>query len=271
MLVLASVARGEGVISEEPTLPPLPGHTIVTLGTRPGVTMRVLFIQPLRPKASAVLFTGGTGAVGIRPTGVERSEGLLIAGREQLALSGFLVAIPDLPSDRDGPTGLTGFRTSREHAQDAAAVIGLLRRRARVPVWLLGGSRGSVSAANAAARLPRGVGPNGLILLSGLLVPAGPADTDVLFTLPLSRIHGPVLIVHHREDACDATPFAAVRRLEAALPLARPREVKTFSGGGPVSGPPCASGHHHGFVGLGPQVLQDVAGWISMRSASMKR
>lgn len=269
LMALAGAVRGEGVVDQQPLVPPQPGHAIVTLQTRPDVTLRVLLIQPPQPRAAVVLFAGGTGMVGIRPTGVERGEGLLIAQREQLAQAGLMVAIPDVPSDHDGPFALTGFRTSVEHAQDAAAVIHLLRQRANVPVWVIGGSRGSVSAANAAARLRRDQGPDGMVLLSSLLVAAGPADTDVVFNVPLSRIYQPVLIVHHKEDACEATPYSALRRLEGALTLARPREVKTYAGGGPVSGPPCGAGHHHGFVGIGPQVLQDVTAWILTHAPRM--
>jgi alpha-beta hydrolase superfamily lysophospholipase len=45
------------------------------------------------------------------------------------------------------------------------ALIAALREDAPVPVWLVGTSMGTVSAANAAARLMTG-GPDGLVLTS---------------------------------------------------------------------------------------------------------
>jgi len=259
---VASAIEGSRVVSEESIPGVGPRHTIVTLETRPQVTLRLLLIQPPRPKAAAILFLGGAGAVGIYPMRLENGGGLLAQGREAFAQEGLIVALPDLPSDQDGPFGLTGFRTSADHAQDAAAIVHLLRERAHVPVWAVGASRGSVSAANAGARLAGSDRPDGVVLISSLLVPAGAADSDVLFNLPLEQLRGPVLIVHHEQDACSSTPFGELPRLVRALAHASPLDVKTFTGGGPPAGPPCTARHHHGFVGQVPEVTHAVAAWI---------
>jgi len=69
-------------------------------------------------------------------------------------------------------------------------------------------------------------------------------------------------MMHHRQDACPATPYGELTRLAEALSQATPREVKTYTGGGPPSGAPCSSTHHHGFVGIAPQIIGDLGHWV---------
>ncbi len=65
----------------------------------------------------------------------------------------------EVPSDHKTGYGYGAFRASQEHAQDIAGVIVALRREASVPVWVVGTSMGTISAANVAARLGEG-GPD---------------------------------------------------------------------------------------------------------------
>jgi hypothetical protein len=63
---------------------------------------------------------------------------------------GLATALVDSPSDYTGEDGLAGFRTSSEHAEDLGKVIADVRARVSGAVWLVGTSRGTLSAANAA-------------------------------------------------------------------------------------------------------------------------
>jgi len=53
--------------------------------------------------------------------------------------------------------GLWNFRTSAAHAEDTKYVIAELRKMFDIPVWLIGTSMGTVSAANAAGEIGEGV------------------------------------------------------------------------------------------------------------------
>ncbi len=117
--------------------------------------------------ASVILFTGSEGIAA-----VERFQNpewgrvnFLVRNRRRFVEHGFLVAVVDVPSDHT--TGYGWSRTSKTHAQDVAGVIAALRREALVPVWVVGTSMGTISAANAAARLRVG-GPDGLVLTSSV-------------------------------------------------------------------------------------------------------
>jgi hypothetical protein len=183
---------------------------IGTIPSRPDVTESFVLIHPSRPPvASVVLFMGGRGALGLqRGPLTPRNTNFLVRTRQRFAEKGFLVAVVDVPSDRTSQA-LVGFRTSAEHATDVRALIATLHAAAPVPVWLVGTSMGSVSAANAAARLSDG-GPDGIVLTSSVMGRSREMG-ESLQDVALDRIRVPVLIVHHRDDTCPpaATPTRA--------------------------------------------------------------
>ncbi len=134
---------------------PALAQRVVDIPTRPGVTQRMIIISPANPKAAVVLFSGGHGGLQIFPNGsFKSSEGnFLVRTRQLFADQGLLVALVDAPSDRQSPPYLGGFRQKPEHAADIKAVIAWLREQSKVPIWLVGTSRGTVSAAYVATEL----------------------------------------------------------------------------------------------------------------------
>lgn len=225
------------------------------LPSRPGVTVRFAYVKAETPIASAVLFQGGAGAIGIYPNGSMRVENFLSGGAHRFTSNGISVAIPDVPSDR---RTLDDFRGTLEHAQDNAVMIDFLRQQAAVPVWLIGTSNGSLSAAATAAHL-KGKGPDGVILTAST-TRAPVSQAHSVLTAPLGGISLPVLIVHHKQDACYVTPFSAMPELIAALSSAKPVELITIEGG-TNNGKPCHSGHHQ-FQGIEASVTKNIADWI---------
>lgn len=225
------------------------------LPSRPGTTVRFVFAKAENPVASAVLFQGGGGAIGIYPNGSMRVENFLSGGAGRFTRNGISVAIPDVPSDR---RSLDDFRGTAEHAQDNAVMIDFLRRQAAVPVWAIGTSNGSLSAAATAAHL-KDKGPDGIVLTAST-TRAPVSQAHSVLTAPLHEITVPVLIVHHRQDACHVTPFSAMPELMAALKAARTVELIEAEGGTNY-GNPCHSGHHQ-FQGIEADVTRDIADWI---------
>jgi pimeloyl-ACP methyl ester carboxylesterase len=244
------------------------GQTVVDLQTRPGVTTRYLALAPARSRAAVLLFTGAQGLANIpdRPgPGWARKGAFVVRSRALFRDQGLFVAVVDAPSDhRDG---LGGFRASAEHAQDIAAVIADIRKRTGgLPVWLVGTSRGTLSAANAAWRLERPQAADGLVLTSTVTRPggrqSGPGGTLNIFDMSLSRIRIPTLIVHHRDDGCRVTPAVDVGALQAKLAGAPRTEVMLFSGGNPPQSDACEALSEHGFFGIEAQVVEAIAGWV---------
>ena len=237
-------------------------ETIRTIPSRPGVTESFVLIHPPQaPVASVILFMGGRGAIGLQrgPLG-PRHTNFLVRTRQRFAERGLLVAVVDVPSDRLGEA-LVRFRTSAEHAADVRALIAVLRAEAPVPVWLVGTSMGSVSAASAAARLTED-GPDGVVLTSSVMGQNREMG-ESLQDVALDKIRVPVLVVHHRNDGCPASRYSdtswAMRRLSAA-----PRkELLSFSGGDAPQSPPCEPLAPHGYLGIEDKVVDAIAAWIT--------
>lgn len=233
---------------------------VVDIPTRPGVTQRMLVLAPPEPKAAVVLFAGGHGGLQIFPNGsLKWGEGnFLVRSRRAFADQGLLVAVVDAPSDRQSPPYLNAFRQRPEHAEDIKAVIAWLRETGKVPVWLVGTSRGTQSAAYAATELAGPEGPDGIVLTSTILsddkgrpVPA----------MPLDRIRIPVLVVHHELDGCRHCAFADIPRLMSGLENAPKKQLLAFNGG--VSrGDPCEAMAYHGFNGIENEVVRQIAAWL---------
>jgi pimeloyl-ACP methyl ester carboxylesterase len=233
-----------------------------TLETRPGVTESFLLVKPdAVAVASVILFSGSDGVAA-----VERFQdpewgrvNFLVRNRRRFVEHGFLVAVVDVPSDHT--TGYGWFRTSNTHAQDVAGVIAALRREALVPVWVVGTSMGTISAANAAARLRVG-GPDGLVLTSSVTRRSGITRRAItLRDVGLEEITVPTLVVHHQSDGCVTSPFAGANMLTRQLKRAPKKEFVAFQGGTPV-GDPCEAFSAHGFMGIDNEVVKAIADWI---------
>ncbi|MBM3391616.1 MAG: alpha/beta hydrolase [Betaproteobacteria bacterium] len=224
--------------------------------TRPGVTVRFIYTRAEQPVASAVLLQGGSGAIGIYPNGSTNSTGFLATGAARFASNGISVVVPDTPSDR---RNLHDFRATPEHAEDIAALIAYLRQQSTVPVWAVGTSNGSLSAASAAATLKER-GPDGIVLTAAVTRPLS-AQAHLVTDAPLGEVRVPALLVHHRSDGCAVTPYDAMPALLAALKASRKAELITVDGGERGSGTPCGGGHHQ-FLGIEEPVTQAIAEWI---------
>jgi pimeloyl-ACP methyl ester carboxylesterase len=235
------------------------GEALVSLPTRSGVTQPFwVMTPPGKPVASVILFTGGSGLLGSARRPVLQGNNFLIRSRDKFAAAGFLVAAVDAPSDH--PEGLDFFRGSAEHAQDIAAVIAYLRQQAAVPVWLVGTSMGTISAANAAARLKSG-GADGLVLTSSIVAQSRRAS-PINASVDVADITQPTLFVHNKEDACVVCPFSAVPSLVDRFSHARKKELIAVSGGSPPQSDPCEALSRHGYLGIEDEVVGDIARWI---------
>ena len=233
---------------------------VVDIPTRPGVTQRMLVLAPPEPKAAVVLIPGGHGGLQMFPNGsMKWGEGnFLVRTRQLFAEQALLVAVIDAPSDRQAAPFLQGFRQKPEHAADLKAVIAWLRESAKVPVWLVGTSRGTQSAGYVATELSGPEGPDGVVLSSTILTDDKGRPVPAM---PLGRIRMPVLVVHHEQDGCTHCAFSEIHALMGKLTSATRSQLLPFKGGN-NQGDACEAMAYHGFNGLEKDVVQQTAAWI---------
>ena len=246
-----------------------PAHAdtqLVSIQTPRGVKQAFLLIRPAKPAASVILFAGGHGALGLTSASSMSwgAGNFLVRSRDRFAAHNFAVAVIDAPSDH--PHGMDrGFRMSGAHASDIVALADYLKREIGAPVWLIGTSRGTLSAA-AGAIAARNV--DGLVLTSTVTRsrPRGKMAQhrrDSVTDMSLSRIAVPTLIMSHRHDGCEVTPSADAPLLKQRLAKASRVEIVLLDGGVPPQSEPCEARSQHGFLGIEDQAVNAIAAFIT--------
>lgn len=236
---------------------------VVDIPTRPGVTQRLLVVAPPDAQATVVLFAGGHGGLQLRADGSPAwgKGNFLVRSRELFARRALRVVVIDAPSDHQSEPFLAGFRQTPEHAADVKAVIAWLRAQANVPVWLVGTSRGTQSAAFVATALAADGGPDGIVLTSSIL--ADPRSRSVP-EMAVDTLRIPVLVVHHESDACRACLLRDIGKLMDKLAPVSAKELIRITGG-ESRGDPCEAFAYHGYNGIEDEVVGKIAAWIVAR------
>ncbi|HXT56588.1 MAG TPA: alpha/beta hydrolase [Candidatus Eisenbacteria bacterium] len=236
---------------------------IVTLATRPGATQSFFLTSiPRELRAVAILLPGSGGLINLRSENGQPKFGqgnFLVRSRTQFIKNGAVAAILDAPSDHQTGWGMTDeFRLGEQHYADLSAVIDNLGKRfPDKPIFLVGTSRGTISAAAVGARVDGRVA--GVVLTSTMFRPApkksqepGPGLSQFDFAI----IKAPVLFVHHVSDQCEVTPYSDAARLSDTYPL-----ISVFGGAPPQSGP-CDAFSAHGYLGKESETVEQIVNWM---------
>jgi len=182
-----------------------------------------------------------------------------------MTAKGIIVVVVDAPSDKANGFDFT-FRTRAEHRSDLEAAVGYVKARYEVPVWLLGHSAGTLSAA--------AMGVNFSTEIAGLVL-AAPATQmvskwgDIYTTHPngildmnLDRITTPVIIIYHCDDGCVGAPPANIPRLAAAINGSETVEIRNGKG---FKGNPCGPFSAHAFYGVENEFYATIVQYILTR------
>lgn len=230
---------------------------IVILSTRGNATQSYLLSSPPAGKARAVavLFPGDAGKVELEREAarvlLDRGN-FLVRSRRLFNGSGVATAVIDAPSDQ--PRGMEDeFRLGSAHAEDIGRVVADLKSRfPGLPVFLVGTSRGAISAASAGKRL--GPGVEGVVLTATTFLAT--RRRPGLSGFDFSSIPVPLLFVHHVDDGCEYTPHSAAKRLADRFP------VVSVSGGLPPQSKPCEAMSPHGFLGREADSVDAIVKWM---------
>jgi hypothetical protein len=240
-------------------VPSIANDRLIWLDTRKDVKVPIYQMKRDDAKVTVVLLSGGDGFLGMKD-GIPTSNNFLIRSREHFKARGFNVAIigPPKESGQMQPLELP-FRISPEHIEDLRISIAYLKKDSPLPVWVVGTSRGTVSAAAIAIAIGNEE-LSGVVLTSSI---THTKKTGAPAWQKLSLIKIPVLVFHHEYDECricvpkDASLI--FERLENA-PIKKEIYVK---GGKDPSGDPCEAMHYHGFIGMEKEAVDIISDWIN--------
>jgi hypothetical protein len=210
-----------------------------------------------RPEAVAtlILLPGGDGGSGEIIDGQPTSNNFLSRSRNLFASENFNVLVIYRATDLSGLD--FGYRISKQHVAEIDKVITYATREFAKPVWLIGTSRGTVSAT--AAVIASGEGAvQGLVLSSSVTS----KRTGALATQDIASIKVPTLVVHHKNDACKICVPNEASRLIDGLKSAPVKKFVLIQGGSDPQGNPCGAKHWHGYINYEKETVKIITDWI---------
>ncbi len=231
---------------------------VVQLPSRGSVTVSLYWHPVAEAKASLLLFPGGDGGFGaMDDSSLPTGRNFLVRTVPLWLARGFNVAIfgqPDDHADLD-----YAYRTTPDHLSDIGQVIAYVKQQSPAPLWLVGTSRGTISATAAAIRWQE-LGLAGLVVSSSIVAADKPGN---LPSQNLAELRLPVLLAHHRQDQCPVCRPEDVAQMLTRLEGTATKALLWFEGGGPPTGRACGPTHWHGYKGIEAQVVTAIGDWLS--------
>ncbi len=215
-------------------------------------------------RALLLLLVGGGGHLNLDDQACPRAlrGNLLVRIQPALQAAGFVTVLVDAPAEWQGEDGLAGHRAEPAHAAQLERLADALRtRHPALPLWLMGTSRGTISAVNAATRWRHA--PELLVLVSPLLEGNPGARrswvSQTVFELPLETLRVPTLLVGHAGDACLRSPPSRLPELLQRVGSARKRSLLVGQGpAAPVTLAACEGRSPHGLMGEESALIQAI-------------
>ena len=231
--------------------------------TKTPVFIRAILARPAHPTDTALLyFRGAPGYARITSTDdkMRNAGSILRPNLQLLAREGITLVVMDCPTDQwGGPADaipancLDDYRSSQAHADDVRGIMARLRGEYGLTrFYIMGHSAGTLSTRWLAKNLGNEIA--GSIHSATLTVPNSRGFGASLAGFRFDTIAAPVLQVHHENDACSYSPYAAVQAYAGG-------SLITVRGGS-GAGDPCGAGHYHSYQGREAAVVKAIVDWI---------
>ena len=204
--------------------------------------------------ATLILLPGGDAGTGNIVDGKPSSGNFLVRSKEYFFNERFNVVVMFRASDLaklDYP-----YRV-KEHVAEIAKVINFSKEKFGKPIWLVGTSRGTVSGTAAAIALGNKE-VQGLVLTASVTNKA----TGAIKTQSIGDLKIPVLVVHHKNDACKICVPSEASRITSDLKSSPAKRFVMIEGGSDPEGDPCAAKHWHGFINYEKETVKIITDWI---------
>lgn len=241
--------------------------------TKSPVSMRAIMLDKPSPQSdTALLFFRGWPGIWRYNENTDASKssprGQIV--RDAYAKAGIVFVALDCPTDQWGaevrpgtivtgppPGCLDNYRSSKQHADDVRKVMQVLREQHGIRhFYVHGHSFGTISSRWLAKHL--GTEIDGAIHSASINNPNAKVGYSVT-GFDYASLSTPQLHIHHEQDACQGTPYSAVKTYaKGNLVTVR---------GGIAQGDPCGAGHLHSFEGRDAEVAQTITSWVLRRQA----
>jgi pimeloyl-ACP methyl ester carboxylesterase len=179
----------------------------------------------------------------------------LVRSAPYFTANGFNVAIFGRPSDSEDLD--YADRISDTHMADVRKVLDFVKTQSAAPVWIVGTSRGTISATATAIHVQGDIA--GLVLTSSVVNYKKPGSVP---KQDLAAIKVPVLVFHHAKDACIHCRPDEVPAAFKGFRNAHVKKLIFVDGGANPTGDVCAGQHFHGYISMEREAVDTISSWI---------
>ena len=207
-------------------------------------------------QANLILFTGGPGWWGNL-----KSKNFLIRERKSFFNGGANVFL--FPNSQKKLKMSYADRLKNAHVDSIRDLVRDIRSQNKLPIYLAGVSRGTVSVGNFISRYGNEV--DGAILISGIYFNSKITKRNPYSMQQVIGTKAPtkILVLHHEKDGCKVCePFSA-KAFYSDLNIIEKKLV--LVSGGQANGDPHGPFHHHGFEGVESVAVGHIIDWISQK------
>lgn len=215
-----------------------------------------VYVMPnTEASATLILLPGGDAGTGKIVNGKPTSRNFLSRTRNEFYKAGFNVMVVFRATDLKELD--YEYRISEKHVGELARVISFAKTIFNRPVWLIGTSRGTVSATATAISLgQREV--QGLVLTSSVTS----KKIGAISTQNIAKLTMPTLVVHHKSDACEICVPHEASLITTSMEAALIKKFVMIEGGSNPTGRVCGARHWHGFINYEKETAKTITDWI---------
>ena len=231
-------------------MPPVAFAQVFDVPSADSTPTRSLLIPVENPKATVLLFIGGSGMLRLSASGSTSHGHTFVRSKEYWKKYGINAVLVDSPNDL-GNAVRGHQRNSDDHIERVMSVAQFYQRKMNHPIWIFGHSMGTSTVSAIANKKP-----NLKDVIAGLIV----AGTHRGETIPETQML-PVMAIHHIKEGCAATPVRASEEIIKSRPKILRSELFLIDGGSD-EGHACLSKAYHGFNGTEDKLIEAAARFI---------
>jgi pimeloyl-ACP methyl ester carboxylesterase len=179
--------------------------------TRPSISVKAIVTTPEKAVGQVILLPGGGGDIGLSASGQittpQMADNFTVRTRSMFVDAGYTTIVLDVASDVTNLISPSSRESIAKNRDDVVAIAATLKKESKLPLWIIGTSASSWRLVLMTHRLQSEVGISGIVL-TGTVV-----GKSEMYWKAVEQIAVPVLVVHHRNDACSYSKPEAIQPL----------------------------------------------------------